>query len=121
MKGPAMALPRAGLHGATGARIAATLRDAILDAEYAPAERIRQDDLAERHGASRLPVREALRMLEAEGPVTLVATTGAWASPLAAEECQEPYLDRTTPQPLRLTRTVPMVHDTTQNNKTAYR
>ena len=32
-----------------------------------PGERIRQEEVAERLGASRLPVREALRMLEAEG------------------------------------------------------
>ncbi len=33
-------------HGATGARVATTLRDAILSGEYAPGERIRQDELA---------------------------------------------------------------------------
>src|SRR3546814_13241440 len=111
MKGPAMTLPRAGLHGATGSRIAATLRDAILDGEYAPGERIRQDDLAERHGASRLPVREALRMLEAEGLVTLVANTGAWVSTLGAEECQELYLVRERLGPLLLKMNVPLVPD----------
>ena len=67
-------------HGAAGARIAAELREAILAGEYAPGARIRQEDLADRHGASRVPVREALRMLEAEGLVTLVANTGAWVS-----------------------------------------
>lgn len=97
-----MAAPRAGVHGATGARVAAMLRDAILDGEYAPGERIRQDELAERHGASRLPVREALRMLEAEGLVTLVANTGAWVSTLSAEECQELYLVRESLEPILL-------------------
>ena len=47
-------------HGAAGARIAAELREAILTGEHAPGTRIRQEDLAGRHGASRLPVREAL-------------------------------------------------------------
>jgi len=97
------------VHGATGARIAATLRDAILDGEYAPGERIRQDDLAERHGASRLPVREALRMLEAEGLVTLVANTGAWVSTLSADECQELYLVRERLEPLLLKMNVPLI------------
>jgi DNA-binding GntR family transcriptional regulator len=106
-----MASPRAGLHGATGARIAATLRDAILDGEYAPGERIRQDDLAERHGASRLPVREALRMLEAEGLVTLVANTGAWVATLSADECQELYLVRERLEPLLLKMNVPLITD----------
>jgi len=56
-------------HGAAGVRIADGLRRAILSGEYEPGARIRQDDLADLHGASRLPVREALRMLEGEGLV----------------------------------------------------
>ena len=106
-----MAPARAGVHGATGARIAATLREAILDGAYAPGERIRQDELAERHGASRLPVREALRMLEAEGLVTLVANTGAWVSTLSAAECQELYLVRERLEPLLLRMNVPLLTD----------
>ncbi|MCK6067100.1 MULTISPECIES: GntR family transcriptional regulator [Microbacterium] len=106
-----MAPARAGVHGATGARIAATLREAILDGAYAPGERIRQDELAERHGASRLPVREALRMLEAEGLVTLVANTGAWVSTLSSGECQELYLVRERLEPLLLRMNVPLLTD----------
>ncbi len=56
-------------HGAAGVRIADGLRRAILSGEYEPGARIRQDDLADLHGASRLPVREALRMLEGQGLV----------------------------------------------------
>jgi DNA-binding GntR family transcriptional regulator len=96
-------------HGATGARVATTLRDAILSGEYAPGERIRQDELAERHGASRLPVREALRMLEAEGLVTVVANTGAWVATLSAEECQELYLVRERVEPLLLRINAPVL------------
>ena len=48
-------------------RVAAYLREAILGGELKPGDRIRQEEVAERLGASRLPVREALRMLEAEG------------------------------------------------------
>lgn len=98
-------------HGATGARIAGTLREAILAGEYQPGERIRQDELAERNGASRLPVREALRMLEAEGLVTLVANTGAWVSSISASECQEMYEMRERLEPLLLRLNVPLVPD----------
>jgi DNA-binding GntR family transcriptional regulator len=98
-----------GTHGATGARIATTLRELILDGEYAPGERIRQDELAERHGASRLPVREALRMLEAEGLVTLVANTGAWVATLSADECHELYLVRERVEPLLLRMNVTLI------------
>jgi DNA-binding GntR family transcriptional regulator len=89
-------------HGAAGARIAGELRDAILNGEYAPGERIRQEDLAERHGASRVPVREALRMLEAEGLLTLVANTGAWVAELSPDDCDELYRIRERIEPLLL-------------------
>ncbi len=96
-------------HGATGAAIAARLRDDILAGGYAPGERIRQDALAERHGASRLPVRDALRMLEAEGLVTLVANTGAWVSRISMAECQEMYRMRERLEPLLLRMNVPLL------------
>ena len=63
-------------------RIADALRTAILDGSYRPGMRIRQEDIAARSGASRIPVREALRMLQAEGLVTLVANSGAWVARL---------------------------------------
>lgn len=94
-------------HGAAGSRIAAELRDAILAGDYAPGVRIRQEDLAGRHGASRVPAREALRMLEAEGLVTLVANTGAWVSRLNATECDEMYRIRERLEPLLLSYSIP--------------
>lgn len=96
-------------HGETGARIAATLRDAILAGEYSPGERIRPDQVAAAVGASRLPVRDALRMLESEGLVTLVANTGAWVAALNAEECQELYQMREHLEPLLLRLNVPLL------------
>lgn len=96
-------------HGASGARIAAKLRESILAGEYAPGARIRQEDLADRHGASRLPVREALRMLEAEGLVTLVANTGAWVSRLSHAECDEMYQIRERIEPLLLRYNIPLL------------
>ncbi|MBT2523649.1 GntR family transcriptional regulator [Arthrobacter sp. ISL-28] len=98
-------------HGATGVRIAATLRDAILAGDYVPGERIRQDELAEQHGASRLPVRDALRILEAEGLVTLVANAGAWVSRISQSECQEMYRMRERLEPLLLGLNIPLLAD----------
>lgn len=94
-------------HGAAGARITAELRDLILAGELLPGERIRQEDLADRHGASRVPVREALRMLEAEGLVTLVANTGAWVSRVSLPECEEMYQIRERLEPLLLKYNLP--------------
>jgi DNA-binding GntR family transcriptional regulator len=83
-------------------RIADTLRAAILDGRYLPGERIRQEEVAARSGASRIPVREALRMLDSEGLVTLVANTGAWVASLTMAECDETYLIRERLEPLLL-------------------
>lgn len=94
-------------HGDAGARIAGELREAILTGGYAPGERIRQDDLAERYGASRVPVREALRMLEAEGLLTLVANTGAWVAELSLAEADELYRIRERIEPLLLSYSAP--------------
>jgi DNA-binding GntR family transcriptional regulator len=89
-------------HGEAGMRIAAALRDEILVGGYQPGERIRQQELAGRHGASRVPVREALRILEAEGLVTLVTNAGSWVSKLSAQECTEMYQMRERLEPLLL-------------------
>lgn len=54
-----------------------TLRQAILNGELAPGERLMEIQLAERLGVSRTPVREAIRKLELEGLVTMVPRKGA--------------------------------------------
>ncbi len=89
-------------HGESGARIADALREEILGGGYQPGERIRQQELAAQNGASRVPVREALRILEAEGLVTLVANAGSWVSRLSAQECTEMYQMRERLEPLLL-------------------
>ena len=88
-------------------RIADTLRAAILDGSYLPGTRIRQEDVAARSGASRIPVREAFRLLASEGLVTLVANTGAWVTRLSAAECAETYLIRERLEPLLLRASLP--------------
>ena len=93
--------------GVASARIADDLRHAILAGEYAPGARIRQEVLAARYGASRAPVREALRILEADGLVTLVANTGAWIARLSLEDCTEMYQIRERIEPLLLARSIP--------------
>jgi DNA-binding GntR family transcriptional regulator len=93
--------------GAASARIADSLRTEILGGKLAPGARIRQEDVAARFGASRLPVREALRSLESDGLVTLVANTGAWVARLTLEECVEIYQTRERIEPLLLRYAMP--------------
>ena len=92
---------------ATSHRIAASLREEILSGQFAPGTRIRQEDIAEQFGASRSPVREALRMLDADGLVTLVANTGAWIAQLSLTECEEMYQIRERVEPLLLNTSMP--------------
>lgn len=94
-------------------RIADSLRTAILRGSYPPGERIRQEDVAARFGASRIPVREALRMLDSEGLVTLVANSGAWVTRLTLAECAETYLIRERLEPLLLRTSIPRLDDAT--------
>lgn len=54
-----------------------TLRQRILSGELANGERLVETKLSEEMGASRIPVREALRALAAEGLVTIEPRRGA--------------------------------------------
>ncbi|MGI3125873.1 GntR family transcriptional regulator [Nitratireductor sp. PBL-C9] len=49
------------------AQIARTLADRIVSGALEPGARLRQDHIAEEFGASHVPVREAFRLLEAQG------------------------------------------------------
>lgn len=92
-------------------RVAATLREEILNGTLAPGERIVQEDLALRFGASRQPVRDALRLLEGDGLVTLKPNAGAWVSKLSERECDEAYLVRERLEPLLLSQSIPNLTD----------
>lgn len=81
-------------------RIADLLKTAILDGDLAPGSRILQEEIATQFGASRLPVREALRTLESDGLVMLRANLGAWVTRLDMNECLEIYLIRESVEPL---------------------
>lgn len=65
------------------------LRERILRGDYPEGEPLRQDALADELGVSRIPVREALRQLEAEGLVTFSPHRGAVVSSLSLDEIDE--------------------------------
>lgn len=88
--------------GDAGARVAALLREEILKGALPPGTRLRQEDMAKRFAASRVPVREALSLLVNEGLVTVVANSGAWVSRLTLAECEEVYRMRERLEPLLL-------------------
>lgn len=65
------------------------LRDAILSGVLAGGQPLRQDEIAEQFGVSRMPVREALRQLEGEGMVSFYPHRGAVVSDLSSHEVVE--------------------------------
>jgi DNA-binding GntR family transcriptional regulator len=67
------------------------LRSAILAGTFRPNERLNQAELAERLNVSRIPTREALRTLEAEGLVKFYPRRGAVVATMSPEEIEEVY------------------------------
>lgn len=93
-------------------RIADNLRERILSGQLAPGTRIIQDELAEELQTSRLPVREALRILQSRGLVTLRANQGAWVTQMDMRECELSYKMRERLEPLLLAESAPNLTDT---------
>jgi DNA-binding GntR family transcriptional regulator len=75
--------------GAT--RAYAQVRAAIVENRYEPGQRLVEQRIAEELGLSRTPVREALRMLEAEGLVVSERNRGAMVRPLSPTEVLDLY------------------------------
>src|SRR5690606_29265425 len=61
----------------SSAEVYQQLRQLILGGVYRPGERLVEENVAQRLGVSRTPVRQALTMLEAEGLVEIVRHRGA--------------------------------------------
>ncbi|WBQ02110.1 GntR family transcriptional regulator [Kribbella sp. CA-293567] len=66
-----------GDHLALRDQVLVELRRRIVDGEYAQGERLTENRLADDFGVSRNPVREALRVVEAEGFVQILPRRGA--------------------------------------------
>lgn len=93
--------------GSASRGVAAYIRNAILEGALAPGEKIRQESIAQATGTSRAPVREALRVLETEGLVTLVPNSGATVARLDHDEFEELYRIRESLEPQLLASSIP--------------
>src|SRR5262245_15209792 len=89
----------------------AALRERILRGDYPEGEPLRQDALADQLGVSRIPVREALRQLEAEGLVTFNPHRGAVVSSLSLDEIDELFELRAEIECDLLRRAIPQMTD----------
>jgi DNA-binding GntR family transcriptional regulator len=71
--------------------VVAAIREAVLSGIYGPGDKLPQEKLAQALGASRIPVRAALRQLEAEGLVVFSPHRGATVRTLAPADVEEIY------------------------------
>lgn len=67
------------------------LRRLIIEGEYGPNERLIEEQLAERLGVSRTPIRQALTMLESEGLVEIAPNKGAVVCSFGVDEVWDIY------------------------------
>ncbi len=65
------------------------LRARITSGLLLPGTALRQEALSEELGVSRIPIREAIRLLSSEGLVDLIPHKGAYVSIVSQEEVQE--------------------------------
>jgi DNA-binding GntR family transcriptional regulator len=80
--------------------VAAEIRRLILDGTLRQGERLIEDRLAEQLGVSRNPIREALRVLEAEGFLEVTARRGCFVATLSAEQAADLFEVRLAVEPL---------------------
>ncbi|MGN6653411.1 GntR family transcriptional regulator [Trinickia sp.] len=79
----------------TAAALAQSLRDAISRGELCDGTRLVERELAARFAVSRIPLREALKKLEAEGLIEIYPNRGAVVSTLTRTDVEEIYAMRT--------------------------
>jgi DNA-binding GntR family transcriptional regulator len=85
------------------------LREAIISGDLADGSPLRQDALAEELGVSRIPVREALARLEAEGLVASSPHKGYVVTALSREEILELFELRSLLEPELLRAAIPQM------------
>ncbi|HEX5115561.1 MAG TPA: GntR family transcriptional regulator [Pseudonocardiaceae bacterium] len=85
---------RAPSRGSTSEAVAGALREGILDGSLEPGAWLREAEVARELNVSRTPVRDAFRILAAEGLVNINANQGAVVSPMTSDDVLELYVMR---------------------------
>src|SRR6202453_5416872 len=97
------AIPRQSLTSA----VAEKLRDQIIRGEIQEGAQLRQEAIANQYQVSRIPVREALRQLDAEGIFAIVPNRGAVVPALSADDVVELFSIRALLEPEVLKLSIP--------------
>lgn len=67
------------------------IRPLIVESQLVPGSKVPEKDLCEQFNVSRTPLREALKVLAAEGLVRLEPNRGAWVTSVTIEEVNEVF------------------------------
>lgn len=82
-----ISIPRQVLHQ----EVAVRLRQRIVEGQLAPGAKLNERELAELLNVSRTPLREAIRMLAAEGLVELLPNRGAVVAQMSAQDVADTF------------------------------
>ena len=82
-----ISIPRAALHE----QVAYRLRELLVEGAIAPGAKLNERELSERLNVSRTPLREAIKMLAAEGLVELLPNRGAVAVSLSEQDVRNTF------------------------------
>ena len=72
-------------------QVASALRLAIFRGEFSPGQALPQEEIASRFGVSRIPVRDAMNQLQAEGLLQILPSKGSFVANPSPEELREIY------------------------------
>lgn len=100
-------IPKPPQRGDRAQHVVDHIREAIITGTLPPGSALRQEELAATHASSRMPIREALRTLSAEGLVQLIPNRGAIVAPIDVEELRETYEMREAAESLAIRLSVP--------------
>src|ERR1043166_4231493 len=100
---PESAIPRQSLTSA----VADKLREQIIRGLIPEGAQLRQDHIAAQFQVSRIPVREALRQLDAEGLIAIVPNRGAIVPALSPDDIEELFSIRALLEPEVLKLSIP--------------
>lgn len=92
-------------------QVAEVLREKILSGELPAGQYIRQEAIAQELGVSRLPVREALVLLESQGLVQTEKYKGTFVASLSMREIEEIYALRGLLETFLLRRAFPKLNE----------
>jgi len=107
------------IHRTVKGALVESLRDEIISGNLSPGQPLLLEDLAAQFDVSTMPVREALRELEAEGLVTIFPHRSAVVTQLSTVELEDIYDIRSMLEAMGARLAVPLITETTLDELSA--